>query len=130
MVDGRGVTPESASSTTTSDCGKLTEPDGTVQFHLPYGEWVRLFRDSGLVIEDLLETLRTRCGAARTAAKSWPGRGGGVACAAARRGRPDARRAGAFRRLSRRSASRPAKAGPAGLGSMKLSGPRRGQSRP
>ncbi len=34
----------------------LTEPDGTIQFHLPYGEWIRLFRDSGLVLEDLLET--------------------------------------------------------------------------
>ncbi len=34
----------------------LTEPDGTVQFHLPYGEWIRLFRANGLVLEDLLET--------------------------------------------------------------------------
>jgi SAM-dependent methyltransferase len=34
----------------------LTEPDGTVQFHLPYGGWIRLFHASGLVLEDLLET--------------------------------------------------------------------------
>ncbi len=34
----------------------VTEPDGTVQFHLPYGEWIRLFRECGLVVEDLMET--------------------------------------------------------------------------
>jgi SAM-dependent methyltransferase len=29
--------------------------DGTVEFNLPYGTWIRLFRDCGLVIEDLIE---------------------------------------------------------------------------
>jgi hypothetical protein len=29
--------------------------DGTVEFNLPYGKWIRLFRDSGLVVEDLIE---------------------------------------------------------------------------
>ena len=34
----------------------IIEPDGTTQFHLPYGEWIRLFSANGLVLEDLLET--------------------------------------------------------------------------
>jgi SAM-dependent methyltransferase len=34
---------------------RLEEPDGAVAFELPYGEWIRLFRSSGLVVEDLLE---------------------------------------------------------------------------
>ena len=29
--------------------------EGTVDFHLPYGEWIRLFREHGFVVEDLLE---------------------------------------------------------------------------
>ena len=29
--------------------------DGAVQFNLPYGEWIRLFRHSGLAVEDLVE---------------------------------------------------------------------------
>jgi SAM-dependent methyltransferase len=29
--------------------------DGTVEFNLPYGTWIRLFRDCGLVVEDLVE---------------------------------------------------------------------------
>ena len=29
--------------------------DGTIDFHLPYGEWVRCFRSNGLAIEDLVE---------------------------------------------------------------------------
>ncbi len=33
----------------------LTDPDGCVSFHLPYGEWIRLLRHCGLVLEDLLE---------------------------------------------------------------------------
>lgn len=32
------------------------EPDGMVEFNLPYGEWIRLFRRNGLTIEDLIET--------------------------------------------------------------------------
>jgi SAM-dependent methyltransferase len=30
-------------------------PDDTVDFQLPYGEWIRLFRANGLAIEDLIE---------------------------------------------------------------------------
>jgi SAM-dependent methyltransferase len=33
----------------------LRAPDGTVDFNLPYGEWIALFRRSGLVLEDLIE---------------------------------------------------------------------------
>ena len=29
--------------------------EGTVDFHLPYGEWIRLFRAHGLAIDDLVE---------------------------------------------------------------------------
>ena len=31
------------------------EDDGGVTFNLPYGEWIRLFRANGLVVEDLIE---------------------------------------------------------------------------
>lgn len=31
------------------------EDDGGVEFNLPYGEWIRLFRTNGFVIEDLIE---------------------------------------------------------------------------
>jgi SAM-dependent methyltransferase len=34
---------------------RLQGPDGTVEFDLPYGAWIRLFRDCGLVVEDLIE---------------------------------------------------------------------------
>lgn len=34
---------------------RLEEDDGTVVFELPYGEWIRLFRANGLVVEGLLE---------------------------------------------------------------------------
>jgi SAM-dependent methyltransferase len=34
---------------------RMDMPDGSVEFGLPYGEWIRLFRDCGLVVEDLLE---------------------------------------------------------------------------
>ena len=33
----------------------LAEADGLVSANLPYGTWIRLFRDNDLVIEDLLE---------------------------------------------------------------------------
>ncbi|MEX0666343.1 MAG: class I SAM-dependent methyltransferase [Acidimicrobiia bacterium] len=29
--------------------------EGTVDFQIPYGEWIRLFRTNGLIVEDLLE---------------------------------------------------------------------------
>jgi SAM-dependent methyltransferase len=31
------------------------EPDGLINFNLPYGEWIALFRSCGLVVEDLIE---------------------------------------------------------------------------
>jgi ubiquinone/menaquinone biosynthesis C-methylase UbiE len=34
---------------------RLEEPDGIINFNLPYGEWIRLFRGSGLVLDDLIE---------------------------------------------------------------------------
>ena len=34
---------------------RLQDVDGTVEFNLPYGTWIRLFRDCGLVVEDLIE---------------------------------------------------------------------------
>jgi SAM-dependent methyltransferase len=36
--------------------GLFKDPDGLVSVNLPYGEWIRLFRSSGLLVEDLLET--------------------------------------------------------------------------
>jgi SAM-dependent methyltransferase len=33
----------------------VPEDDGAVTFQLPYGEWIRLFRLNGLVVEDLIE---------------------------------------------------------------------------
>jgi SAM-dependent methyltransferase len=31
------------------------EPDGSVHFNLPYGEWIRLFRENGLRVDALIE---------------------------------------------------------------------------
>ena len=31
------------------------EEDGTVDYQLTYGEWIRLFRSCGLLVEDLIE---------------------------------------------------------------------------
>jgi SAM-dependent methyltransferase len=55
------------------------DPDGSVSFNLPYGEWVRLFRANGLAVEDLVE-VRPPAGAASTYrtdsetewARRWP----------------------------------------------------------
>ena len=30
-------------------------PEGSVEFNLPTGEWIRLFRANGLTVEDLIE---------------------------------------------------------------------------
>ena len=35
---------------------RLLEWEDEVNFQLPYGEWIRLFRRTGFVVEDLLET--------------------------------------------------------------------------
>jgi SAM-dependent methyltransferase len=37
------------------DLGRMAYDDGTIDFVLPPGEWVRLFRANGFVIEDLIE---------------------------------------------------------------------------
>ena len=34
---------------------RFEEADGTVSFNLPYGEWIRLFRRAGFVVEGLVE---------------------------------------------------------------------------
>ncbi len=34
---------------------RIEVPGSTVEFDLPYGAWIRLFRDCGLVVEDLIE---------------------------------------------------------------------------
>ena len=61
------------------DLHRIDDPEGHTEFELPYGEWIRLFRASGLVVEELRE-IRPPAGAAstyRTAeetewARSWP----------------------------------------------------------
>lgn len=55
------------------------EPGGAVAFQLPYGTWIRLFRENRLIVEDLLE-LRPPAGAKssyrndedRDWARRWP----------------------------------------------------------
>lgn len=57
----------------------IEEPGEATSFQLPYGEWVRLFRRNGLLLEDLIE-LRPADGAqssyrdesARQWARRWP----------------------------------------------------------
>jgi SAM-dependent methyltransferase len=34
---------------------RFEDADGSVTFQLPYGEWIRLFRKHGLLVEDLIE---------------------------------------------------------------------------
>lgn len=58
---------------------RIEEADGPVQFELPYGEWIRLFRANELEVEDVRE-IRPPLGAASTYrsaeetewARSWP----------------------------------------------------------
>ena len=58
---------------------KRLEWENEVNFQLPYGEWLRLFRTSGFVVEDLIETrppegfASSYLGAGETAwARRWP----------------------------------------------------------
>jgi SAM-dependent methyltransferase len=57
--------------------GMLDSGEGTVDFQLPYGDWIRLFRQHGFVIDDLVE-LRAPKGATSTYgwdakwARRWP----------------------------------------------------------
>ena len=51
--------------------------EGTVDFHLEYGEWIRLFRANGLVVDDLVELrapkhARTTHGWDVKWARRWP----------------------------------------------------------
>jgi SAM-dependent methyltransferase len=58
---------------------RLEDPDGSVQFNLPHGEWIRLFLANGLQVEALIE-IRPPQGAESTYvdaratdwARSWP----------------------------------------------------------
>ena len=34
---------------------RLEEADGPVEFELPYGEWIGVFRANGLAVEELME---------------------------------------------------------------------------
>jgi SAM-dependent methyltransferase len=57
--------------------GMIDTGDGTVDFQLPYGDWIRLFRQHGFVVDDLVE-LRAPKGATTTYgwdakwARRWP----------------------------------------------------------
>jgi SAM-dependent methyltransferase len=53
------------------EMGRFDTPEGGVDFQLPQGEWVRLFRRHGFVIEDLIE-LRPPEGATTTYAGFVP----------------------------------------------------------
>ena len=46
------------------------EEDGIVSYHLPLGDWIRLFRANGLVVDDLIE-LRPEPGMTTTY-EGWP----------------------------------------------------------
>jgi SAM-dependent methyltransferase len=55
------------------------DPDGAVEFNLTYGGWIRVFRDNGLVVEDLIEvpppagaTSTYRSEAETEWARHWP----------------------------------------------------------
>jgi hypothetical protein len=55
------------------------EWEDEVDFQLPYGEWMRLFRRNGLLVEDLVEsrppagaTSSYRSGAETEWARHWP----------------------------------------------------------
>jgi hypothetical protein len=59
---------------------RFPDPDGSVTFQLTYGDWVRLFRSCGLVLEDLIEprppadaTSTYRGEAHRAWSRRWPG---------------------------------------------------------
>jgi hypothetical protein len=34
---------------------RLDTPEGMAEFNLPYGEWIRLFTENGLLVESLIE---------------------------------------------------------------------------
>ena len=54
-MDGSTRRPD-ARSATTSSLHRIDWPDdGSVEFVLPYGAWIRLFHANGLVVEDLIE---------------------------------------------------------------------------
>jgi hypothetical protein len=61
------------------DLGRMYFGEGTMDFELPHGEWIRLLRDHGFVVEDLIE-MRPPDGAATTYddfvpddwARRWP----------------------------------------------------------
>lgn len=48
-------TPDTTLQRSYFDLRRWETPDGMVHFQLPYGAWVRLFRDNAMVVEDLVE---------------------------------------------------------------------------
>ena len=61
------------------DLHVLEEPGEAVSFQLPYGSWIRLFRENGLIVEDLIElrppaaaTSSYRDETDRAWARRWP----------------------------------------------------------
>jgi SAM-dependent methyltransferase len=62
-----------------TDLGRLEDGDGMVEYVIPHGEWIRLFRRHGFIIEELIE-LRAPEGAVSTYesevalawARRWP----------------------------------------------------------
>ncbi len=61
------------------DLHALEEPHEPTAFQLPYGTWIRLFRESGLIVEDLIELRPSadavssyRDGVDRDWARRWP----------------------------------------------------------
>ena len=61
------------------DLHALEEPGEPITFQLPYGTWIRLFRENGLTVEDLLElrppadaTSTYRDDIDRSWARRWP----------------------------------------------------------
>jgi SAM-dependent methyltransferase len=58
---------------------RFEDPDGAITFQLPYGEWIRLFRQNGFTVEDLVEprpsdtaTSTYRDAADHAWAQRWP----------------------------------------------------------
>ena len=84
----RGCVHRAARRAATSACTGSRRPEGSVEFNLAYGEWIRLFREHGLVVEDA-----ARDPAARGRRLDLP----------RRRRRPPGRGAGRWSRSGRRA---------------------------
>ncbi len=77
--DGRADTVDTRLHAPYFGMHRHDEEDGAVEFNLPHGEWIRLFRENGLEVEQLIE-VRPPAGAESTYrtptetewARSWP----------------------------------------------------------